>query len=116
MKKKFKVGDRVMIPDEVSGEFATVIGVNSDGTINLTWLRGGYAYNRNPEDYVKVELLKVPYKGLILDLRSGGWDDIMNSCFYVTIDHINGFYICVDKSSNVLFARNDYGYVSKEFQ
>ena len=58
---------------------------------------------------------KIEYKGVMLVVRTGAWDDVMNSCFYTTIDHIDGYYICVDKD-NVIFARNDYGYVSEEWQ
>lgn len=120
MKKMFNLGDRVMVPGDVNGdlkgEFAKVIGINKDGTINLEWYGGGYAYNRNPKDYAKAEHIMVPYKGLLLKVRTGDWDDVMNSCFYVTIDHIDGYYICVEKGANVMFARNDYGYVSEEFQ
>lgn len=112
MKKIFKVGERVRVEGSVN--VAEVIGVNGDGTINLVWERGGYSYNRNPDDYVEAGV--VEYKGLLLTVRTGDWDDVMNSCFYVTIDHIDGYYICVEKGANVMFARNDYGYVSEEFQ
>lgn len=44
------------------------------------------------------------YKGSYIPVRSGAWNDPMNSCFYTVVDTIHHYEICRDNSTNEIFA------------
>ena len=46
----------------------------------------------------------VNYNGAEITVRGGMWLDIMNSCFYTTIDKIHGYNICQECGNGEIFA------------
>ncbi len=48
--------------------------------------------------------MKINYNGKEIIVRGGAWLDVMNSCFYEAIDHIDRYDICKEYQSGETFA------------
>ena len=53
---------------------------------------------------MKKQIATVNYNGTEIEVRSGAWLDIMNSCFYTVIDKIHGYNICAEYGNSKIFA------------
>lgn len=58
----------------------------------------------------------IDYKGNLIPVRGGAWEDPMNSCFYTVIGHVDGHDICTENSNGEVFALRNFGAKAPEVE
>jgi len=68
----------------------------ANGKRYMAWVKDGKVYTQ-----------AMSGETATLKVRTGAWDDIMNSCYYKELLYIDRYIICIDAYGEI-FARNNY--------